>query len=161
MDEFTVALESCDAGQLGPLATASVLLTDKSDNVLLVRSADADPWTIPSSVVTGDEAPHDCVERLVSQQLGLTAIAGRLLVISWTSAAKDKSRAVVDFLFDGGAVHNEAALFAGTGALTVSRFFSWEQAESEVSATLAEGLHSARNAREGGGATYIPGVVEL
>ena len=161
MGEFTAALESCGAGQLGPLVTASVLLTDKSDNVLLVRSADTDSWTIPSSVVVGDEAPHDCVERLVSQQLGLTAIAGRLLVISWTPAAKDKNRAVVDFLFDGGAIHNEAALSTGAGAPVVSRFFSWEQAESEVSATLAGWLHSASNAREDGGANYIPGAVEL
>jgi hypothetical protein len=97
----------------------------------------------------------------VSQQLGLTAIAGRLLVISWTPAAKEKNRAVVDFLFDGGAIHNEAALSAGASAPVVSRFLSWEQAESEVSATLAEWLHSARNAREDGGPTYIPGVVGL
>ena len=160
MGEFTVGLEPCGAGQLGPFVTASVLLTDRSDNVLLVRSADADSWMIPSSVVAGDEAPHDCIERLVSQQLGLTAIAGRLLVISWTPAVKGKNRAVVDFLFDGGAVHNDASLSAVVGAL-VSRFFSWEQAASEVSATLAKWLHSARNAREHGGATYIPGVVKL
>jgi ADP-ribose pyrophosphatase YjhB (NUDIX family) len=157
MGDFTTALEPRSAGQLGLFVTASVLLRDKSGNLLLVRSADADSWTIPSSVVTGDESPHDSVERLASQQLGLTAVAGQLLVISWTPATKDKNRAVVDFLFDGGTVHNEAALSAGAGTWAASRFFSWKQAENVVSAPLAEWLRSARTAREDGGATYIPG----
>jgi ADP-ribose pyrophosphatase YjhB (NUDIX family) len=164
MGEFTAALEACGAGQRGSFVTASVLLTDESDNVLLVRSADGHSWTIPSSVVADNEAPHDCVERLVSQQLGLTAVAGRLLVISWTPTAKDKNRTVVDFLFDVGAVHNVAALGAGAdaGASGVFRFFSWEQAETMVSATLAAWLHSARSGREDdAGATYVPAVVEL
>lgn len=153
MSDFTAALKPC--------VTASVLLTDKLDNVLLIRPADAGSWTIPSSAIAGGESPHDCVGRLVSQQLGLTAIAGRLLVISWTQAVADENPAVVDFLFDGGAVHNEAALAADDCVSAVFRFFSWEQAEDNVSAPLAESLHSARAAREAGGATYLPSVAGL
>jgi len=146
MGELTAVLDSRGAGRVGPIVTASVLLTDESDNVLLIR-CDSQLWTIPSSGVAGDEAPHDCVERLVSQQLGLTAIAGRLL----DPSREYQNRAVANFLFDGGAVHNKAAMFAGTGASSAFRFFSWEQAETEVSATLAKWLDSARNAREAGG----------
>jgi 8-oxo-dGTP diphosphatase len=160
MSEFTAALKPHGTGQLDPFVAASVLLTDKSDNVLLVRSAD-NSWTIPNCMVSGDEAPHDCVARLVSQQLGLTAIAGQLLVISWTPAACHKDRAVVNFLFDGGAVHNEAALSVGGGALGVFRFFSWEQAESEVSATLAKWLPPARKGRKKGRTLYIAGAADI
>jgi 8-oxo-dGTP diphosphatase len=155
MSDFNAALGSAITGQVGPLVTASVLLTDKSGNVLLVRSADAHSWTIPSSVVAGDEVPHDCVERLAAQQFGLTAIAGRLLAIRWTPAVNGSNRASIDFLFDGGAVHNEAAMSADACAQATSRFFSWEQAENEMSATLAEWLRSARDACEDRGATYI------
>jgi 8-oxo-dGTP diphosphatase len=161
MGELTPAWEARGAGHFGPYVAASVLLTDKSDKVLLVKSTDDHSWTIPSSVVAGDEAPHDCVARLVSQQLGLTAVAGRLLVISWTPAAGHEDRAVMNFLFDGGAVHNETALSAGVGAPGVVGFFPWEQAEAEVSASLGEWLHSARSGREDGLTAYIPGVVEL
>jgi 8-oxo-dGTP diphosphatase len=159
MGDFPLSSEACGAGRQGPLVTASVLLTDKSDNVLLVRSDHS--WVIPSSAVAGDEAPHDCAERLASQQLGLTTVAGRLLVISWTPGSEEKSRAVVDFLFDGGAVYNESALPAGAGAPEVFRFFTWEQAESQVSAAVAKRLRPLREGREEEGAAYIPGVVEL
>jgi ADP-ribose pyrophosphatase YjhB (NUDIX family) len=157
MGKLTAVLSSRSAERVGPIVTASVLLTDESDNVLLVRSRDSKLWAIPSSVVaSNDEAPHDCVERLMSQQLGLTAVAGRLLVVSWTPAENTENRAVVNFLFDGGAVHNKIAMFAGTGASNVFRFFTWEQAETEVSAKLAQWLDSARNVREAGGAAYVP-----
>jgi 8-oxo-dGTP diphosphatase len=160
MSEIAPAWAACGAGHLGPYVTASVLLTDQSDNVLLATSPDDHSWAIPNSVVAGDEAPHDCVARLVSQQLGLTAIAGPLLVISWVPAAEPEDRAVMNFLFDGGAVHNETALSARDGVPGCFRFFSWEQAEAAVSASQAEWLQSARKGRADGFTAYLPGVAE-
>lgn len=155
-----IAEPESGGGQRGPLVRASVLLTDNSGNVLLVRSADADTWTIPSAAVAGDEAPHDCVERLVAQQLGLTVIAGPLLVIGWRPAAGEKNPAIVDFMFDGGEVFNEAALAASSNASVAFRFFSWKEAESEVPPAIASWLHSARNAREDDRAAYLPSAGE-
>jgi ADP-ribose pyrophosphatase YjhB (NUDIX family) len=162
MSEFTTASEPDVIDRLDPFVTASVLLTDKSDNVLLVRAVSDYSWTIPNCLVTGDEAPHDCVSRLVSQQLGLTTVAGGLLVISWTPPAERKDRAIVNFLFDGGAVHNETALSAGCAASAGGfRFLPWQQAETEVSATLARCLRPARKGRKNGRTVYMFGVAEV
>ena len=159
MDEHAAAQRSSLVREsLGSDVSASVLLTDEADRVLLVKSVSGVYWTIPSAIAREDEAPHDRAERLMAEQLGVTALAGRLLVIGWSPATKDHSRAVVNFLFEGGMIHNEESLVKDLSELTDARFFTWEQVEGVVSAVLAEWLEAARQAREDSVPAYLPTV---
>jgi 8-oxo-dGTP diphosphatase len=135
---------------------ACMLLTDADDHVLLVKPGNRDYWAIPGGAVKKDETPHDCAERGVAEEPGLTAVAGDLLVVSWSPPLGDRPRAVVNFLFDGGTVHNPLGLHMQGDERGGPQFFTWEQAETKMPADTAAFVSAARQAREDHRTIYLP-----
>jgi len=62
---------------------AQGLLRDGDDRVLLCELTYKPDWDLPGGVVEPDESPHDCVQREVAEELGITVTAGDLLTVDW------------------------------------------------------------------------------
>ncbi|MBV9446302.1 MAG: NUDIX hydrolase [Streptosporangiaceae bacterium] len=63
--------------------SASMLLTDTRDRVLLVKPSYRPYWSLPGGIVEADEAPHECASREIAEEIGLDIKAGDLLVVDW------------------------------------------------------------------------------
>ena len=80
--------------------SASMLITDSDDRILLVKPNYRPDWGIPGGIVEADEAPDQCVTREIAEELALAIPAGDLLVVDWMGAAGD--RPLVTLLEDTG-----------------------------------------------------------
>ncbi|WP_125776128.1 NUDIX domain-containing protein [Antribacter gilvus] len=83
-------------------SAAALFITDVNGRVLLVKPNYRDHWSIPGGYVDHDENPKIAAERELREELGLSVNAGDLLVVDWASPAGPRSRALVNFIFDGG-----------------------------------------------------------
>src|ERR1700722_14188393 len=72
--------------------SASMLITDKDDRILLVKPNYRPDWGIPGGIVEADEAPDQCATREIAEELGLDIPAGDLLVVDWGAAAGGRTR---------------------------------------------------------------------
>jgi 8-oxo-dGTP diphosphatase len=81
--------------------TASVLLTDHSDRVLIVRAGDR--WQLPGGIVETGESVRDAATREVREELGLTIdLDGRrLIAVEWIEATRPGRRDRIAFVFAG------------------------------------------------------------
>ena len=64
-------------------AISQMLLRDHDDRVLLCHLTYKQDWDLPGGVVEVGESPQLAVSREVSEELGLTIPAGRLLLTDW------------------------------------------------------------------------------
>ena len=80
---------------------AGVLFFDADDRVLLVEPTHQDHWEIPGGQVEADESPYEAVMREIAEELGLSVVPGRLLVVDWVPPEGDHPDGVM-FVYDGG-----------------------------------------------------------
>jgi ADP-ribose pyrophosphatase YjhB (NUDIX family) len=95
--------------------SASMLITDPDDRILLVKPNYRPDWGIPGGIVEADEAPDQCATREIAEELGLDIPAGDLLVVDWVAAAQDRPQAIMNFIFDGGVLADPGAIRRGLG----------------------------------------------
>ncbi len=88
----------------GHPVTASVLITDPSDNLLLVHPANGkDAWQLPGGIVEQCESPLDAVRREGREELGLDLDIRDfdLFAVEWLQATRPGRRDRLAFLFAG------------------------------------------------------------
>ena len=137
--------------------SASMLITDSDDRILLVKPNYRPDWGIPGGIVEADEAPDQCVTREIAEELGLDIPAGDLLVVDWTAAAGERPQAIMNFIFDGGVLTNPGAIRLQEEELDDAQFLGWAEAEARMAAHLAARVPAARQARQIQRTVYLPG----
>jgi 8-oxo-dGTP pyrophosphatase MutT (NUDIX family) len=85
-------------------AISQMLVRDRDDRVLLCSLTYKQDWDLPGGVVEVGESPQLAVSREVSEELGLTIPAGRLLLTDWLPPWGGWDDALC-LVFDGG-VHD-------------------------------------------------------
>jgi 8-oxo-dGTP pyrophosphatase MutT (NUDIX family) len=136
--------------------SASVVLTDGSDRVLIVKPNYRDGWAFPGGIIEEGEAPHVCAEREALEEVGLAVTAGRLLVVDFLPVLDDRPRAILNFLFDGGTVADPSAIRVQEEELDAAELCSWDDAAKRFPSLTARRVPAARKARESGRTIYLP-----
>ncbi|MGW2514551.1 NUDIX domain-containing protein [Streptomyces scopuliridis] len=88
----------------GHPVTASVLLTDTSDRILIVHPArPGAPWALPGGLMEDGESPVDAARREVREELGLDVDvrANDLVAVEWLQATRPGRRDRLAFVFAG------------------------------------------------------------
>jgi len=137
--------------------SASMLITDSDDRILLVKPNYRPDWGIPGGIVEADEAPDQCVTREIAEELSLDISAGDLLVVDWTAAAGDRPQAIMNFIFDGGVLADPGAIRLQEEELDDAQFLSWAEAKARMAPRLAARVPAARQARQTRRTVYLPG----
>jgi ADP-ribose pyrophosphatase YjhB (NUDIX family) len=92
------------------IASAGVIIHDGAGRIMLVRPSYSDEtWEIPGGALDAGEDPWRTARREVKEELGLDLMPGRLLVVDWAPEQDDGRPALVNFVFDGGALTLEQA----------------------------------------------------
>jgi len=138
-------------------ASASMLLTDERDRVLLVKPNYRPGWSIPGGVVEGDEYPHRGAEREIAEELGLQVRAGDLLVVHWMLPDGERPRSLVTFVFDGGTLPGGARVTLQEDELDGYGFFPWDEAARLLPPLVSPRLVAARRARAQSRTIYLAG----
>ncbi|MEZ7125255.1 NUDIX domain-containing protein [Nonomuraea sp. AD125B] len=136
--------------------SACMLLTDDADRVLLVKPNYRPYWAVPGGMVDDCEPPQVCAEREVGEELSLQVLAGALLVVDWVPPMGDRSRPMMNFIFDGGTITDPSRIRLQTDELDAARFWRWEEAAAKLPATTAARIPAARTARKNQQTIYLP-----
>ncbi len=136
--------------------SAGMLITDAADRVLIVKPNYRPDWGIPGGIVEDGEAPHQGAVREVAEEVGLDIPAGDLLVVDWIAPDAARPRAVVSYLFDGGAVSRDVTIRLQEEELDDAQFVTWAEAEARMPAHIAARVPAARQARLDGRTVYLP-----
>ncbi|MFF3444105.1 NUDIX domain-containing protein [Streptosporangium sp. NPDC002721] len=137
--------------------SACMLLTDAEDRVLLVKPNYRPGWNFPGGIVEEGEAPHDAATREVAEELGLSVKAGELLVVHWAPPTRERPRAIINFMFDGGVLEDPSLVRLQVEELDEVAFLPWDAAAPLLPAHMAPRLAAGRLARENRSPVYLPG----
>ena len=138
--------------------SASMLITDRQDRILLVKPNYRPDWGIPGGIVEDGEAPDVCAAREIAEELGLDIPAGDLLVVDWMAAAGERPQAIMNFIFDGGVLGDPGAIRLQEEELDDARFLGWAEAEAQMARNTAARVPAARQARQSRRTVYLPGL---
>jgi ADP-ribose pyrophosphatase YjhB (NUDIX family) len=138
--------------------SASMLITDREDRILLVKPNYRPDWGIPGGIVEDGEAPDVCATREIAEELGLDIPAGDLLVVDWMAAAGERPQAIMTFIFDGGVLRDPGAIRLQEEELDDARFLGWAEAEAQMARNTAARVPAARQARQTRRTVYLPGL---
>ena len=138
--------------------SASMLITDRQDRILLVKPNYRPDWGIPGGIVEDGEAPDVCAAREIAEELGLDIPAGDLLVVDWMAAAGERPQAIMTFIFDGGVLSDPGTIRLQEEELDDARFLGWAEAEAQMARNTAARVPAARQARQTRRTVYLPGL---
>lgn len=96
-----------NATQARKRVSADMLIRDVAGRILLVDPTYKPHWDLPGGMAEANESPRTAAEREVHEELGLSATAGRLLVLEWVPAHGPWDD-LLSFVFDGGVVESGA-----------------------------------------------------
>jgi len=130
-------------------AISQMLLRDPDDRVLLCQLTYKQDWDLPGGVVEVGESPQLAVTREVSEELGLTIPAGRLLLTDWLPPWGGWDDALC-LVFDGG-VHDAAItdqIVRETREIRAAEFCTLEQANERCADFTARRVETALGAAQ-------------
>ncbi|MEI5098983.1 NUDIX hydrolase [Streptomyces sp. PmtG] len=83
--------------------TATVLITDPGDRLLIVRSAHGGTWHLPGGSVEQGESPLDAARREVREEIGLDLDLSEhdLFAVEWLQATRSGRRDRLALVFAG------------------------------------------------------------
>ncbi len=76
-------------------AAAGVLIVDAAGRVLTVETTYKRYWDMPGGRMEREESPRACAQREVKEELGITVIPSRLLVVDYLPPRPDRRELVV------------------------------------------------------------------
>ncbi|WP_433089069.1 NUDIX domain-containing protein [Dactylosporangium sp. CA-052675] len=135
---------------------SGVLLRDPAGRVLLVEPTYKDSWELPGGAVEGDESPYGAAVRELREELGLSVVPGRLLVVDWVPPRPGRTEGVM-FVFDGGVLGAAAAERIRLPAEEL-RGWAWctsPEADARLSPLLARRAAAAATAAADGTTAYL------
>lgn len=135
--------------------SASVLLTDHDDRVLLVKPNYRPYWAFPGGIAEDTEPPHQCAQRETAEELGIKITLGLLLVVDWAPPQGDRFRPMMNFLFDGG-ITDPADLTLQASELDRLAFCTWDDAATRFPDNTVARIPAARQARNDHRTIYLP-----
>jgi len=106
MDESVEAKARYYATLASKRIGAGLVCRDDANRILLVRPTYKPTWEVPGGAVEAGESPAAAVAREVLEELGISLVIGRLLVVDWLPARRPKTEGLM-LLFDGGALDDE------------------------------------------------------
>ncbi|MEV7229977.1 NUDIX hydrolase [Polymorphospora sp. NPDC051019] len=136
-------------------AAAALFVTDERGRVLLVKPNYRDHWAIPGGYVDQHETPNIAAERELREELGLALPAGDLLVVDWAAPAGPRTRALVNFVFDGGRLTDDHDIRLCPDELDTFGFHNPEQCRSLLPPRVAPRIEAAFAARAKGTTIYL------
>ena len=101
VDAHFAHLAEGNARQARKRVAADVLIRDEAGRVLLVDPTYKEGWDLPGGMVEANEAPQAGALRELGEELSLTRVIGRPLVVEWVGAHGPWDDQIV-FVFDGG-----------------------------------------------------------
>lgn len=90
-----------NAKQARKRTAADLLIRNEAGDILLVNPTYKEHWDLPGGMAEANEPPRKAAERELTEELGLTVTAGRLLVLDWVAPHGPWDDQLV-FIFDGG-----------------------------------------------------------
>lgn len=103
VDPHFAHLAEGNARQARKRVAADVLIRDEAGRVLLVDPTYKEGWDLPGGMVEANESPQAGALRELGEELGLTRVIGRPLVVEWVGAHGPWDDQIV-FVFDGGVI---------------------------------------------------------
>ena len=136
-------------------AISQLLVRDHDGRVLLCRLTYKQDWDLPGGVVEVGESPQLAVAREVEEELGLTILAGRLLVTDWLPPWGGWDDALC-LVFDGG--EHDASIIdtivRQEREIRDAAFLTLEEAHERCADFTARRLDAAVANLEGGAPAY-------
>lgn len=136
-------------------AIAQLLLRDPDDRVLLCELTYKRDWDLPGGVLEPDESPRTGAERELTEELGLSVTAGRLLLTDWLPAWGGWDDAVC-LVFDGG-IHEPAVIETmvyEAREIRSAEFCDLAQIEARAADFTARRIRAALASLRGQGPSY-------
>ncbi|MEU0465371.1 NUDIX hydrolase [Amycolatopsis sp. NPDC006131] len=144
-----------NAKQARKRVAADLLIRDEAGRILLVNPTYKENWDLPGGMAESNEAPRAAGERELAEELGLTVIAGRVLVLDWIGPHGPWDDQLV-FIFDGGALSATQVEAISICDPEISEFAFVELAEAKamLRPDMAQRLARAHNALATGVTDY-------
>lgn len=95
-----------NARQARKRVAADILIRDNAGRVLLVDPTYKPGWDLPGGMVEANEAPSAAASRELREEVGLTLLPQRVLVLEWVAPHGPWDDSLV-FVFDGGTLTDE------------------------------------------------------
>jgi 8-oxo-dGTP diphosphatase len=144
---------------------AGALITDRANEILLVKPTYKPGWEIPGGSMEQQEYPRETVRRELVEELGFAIEPGRVLVVDFSLAHPERPRPSIMYVFDGGTVgaREQAEIRLPVNELSEHRFVPADDLDGFVRGRLARRLRAALIQREAGGVAelengYAPGA---
>ncbi|MFY1670324.1 NUDIX domain-containing protein [Plantactinospora sp. WMMB334] len=135
---------------------SAVLLRDDLSRVLLVEPVYKGYWELPGGVVEESESPYLAAVRETKEELGLSIVPGRLLVVDWVPPCTGRTEGVM-FVYDGGVLGVTRTVEIHLPADEL-RGWAWstpDEARQRLSPLLARRAAAALKAATGGFTRYL------
>ncbi len=153
---FSAAEEAAWYARLPTMfAAAAALFTSADGRVLLVKPNYRDHWSLPGGILEHGEPPHEGCRREVREELGLDIAPGPLLVLGWAGPDEIRPRAVVHFVFDGGALADDAPIRLQEDELDEYRFVAAADLGDYLPPLISARVAAAVRGRDTGTTAYL------
>ena len=135
MNDYKAYLQTLPQKRMG----AGALFFDEHGRVLLVHPTYKTSWEIPGGVVEQGESPRQCCQREVAEELQLSGVVGRLLVVDYSSETVEKTESLM-FVFAGGVLDQTTIdqIKLPQDELKRFAFFARDQLPAEITAGLRQ-----------------------
>lgn len=156
VDPHFAHLAEGNARQARKRVAADVLIRDEAGRVLVVDPTYKEGWDLPGGMVEANESPQTGALRELWEELGLTRIIGRPLVIEWVGAHGPWDDEIV-FVFDGGVMTSleVEAIQVGDPEIADWRFVNVDEIREEMRDRIWHRLRAAADALTSGSLRYV------
>lgn len=133
---------------------ATVLFTDPSGRVLIVKPTYKPGWELPGGAVERDESPAAAARRETHEELGLNITPGSPLAIDHVARTARRTEGLV-VVFDGGTLPTENPITLPPAELEAHAFVHPDQLADHLPALQARRAHAALLARHHQQTVYL------